>query len=360
MSDTQTQVDVADAIAQLTTGAVYQELKQYDREFNWFRVIFYGDSVGTIPILGQCSPVIKEDLQTVTTQLSYITWAAVNNPQRFMCYITEAGTEVPILVSEVCSELMNTMNYLAEINFKPKMKGDEAYFKRFGMYYAALRYFGKESFLDPYLNNADYEGQFYDCVNICYEPIEEFKGLIEAFYGITSKDLKNRKGGMILQNASFATDEWLKKYEQVRKNYFDTVAMALDILRNQPNLQMCINSVKIGDVYAENISNSTINNSYQVDQYVKCLNSATKDEEPEKEKEKPTEDKNKNKNENQNQNKDKDEDEDKGMSKQLKIALIVGSVVGVLLFIIFILVIVFKNKSQNAMPQPSIHPISTL
>lgn len=361
-SEANTQVDVADAISQLTTGYVYQRLQQFDREFNWYKIVFYGDLIEPPSVMSKLNPLVKEDLESTTSQLNYLAWAAVNNPQKFMTYITEAGSEVPILVGDVCSELMNTMNYLAEINFKPKMKGDEAYFKRFGMYYAALRYFGKLQFLKPYLNNADYEGAFGDCVSICYEPIEEFKGLIETFYGITEADFKARRGGLILPTASFAPDDWLKRYEQARTEYFDSVAMVLDILRNQPNLQLCLNSIKIGDVYGQNINDSTINNTYQINQYVKCINSAMESEkesettspeppkeEPEKPKNEPDDDKD-------------DEDKEKGMSKAMKITLIVGSVVGVLLLVIFILVIVFKNKKSKpnaiALNQPLYNPIS--
>ena len=361
MSDANEQIDVADAISKLTTGYVYQRLQEFDRENNWYRIVFYGDLIEPPTVISKLNPVVKEDLENTTSQLSYLAWAAINNPQKFMTYITEAGSEVPILVGDVCNELMNTMTYLAEINFKPKMKGDEAYFKRFGMYYAALRYFGKLQFLKPYLNNADYEGAFGDCVSICYEPIEEFKGLIETFYGITEADFKARKGGLILQTASFASDEWLKNYEQARREYFDSVAMVLDVLRNQPNLQVCLNSVKIGDVYGQNINDSTINNTYQINQYVKCINSAMGSEKesettsPEPPKEEP-------KNEPKDDpDDDQNKDDDKGMSKAMKITLIVGSVVGVLLLVIFILVIVFKNKKTkpiyNPLQQPLIQPI---
>ena len=358
MSDANAQVDVADAISQLTTGYVYQRLQQFDREFNWYKIVFYGDLIEPPSVMSKLNPVVKEDLESTTSQLSYLAWAAVNNPQKFMTYITEAGSEVPILVGDVCSELMNTMNYLAEINFKPKMKGDEAYFKRFGMYYAALRYFGKLQFLKPYLNNADYEGAFGDCVSICYEPIEEFKGLIETFYGITEADFKARRGGLILPTASFAPDDWLKRYDQARIEYFDSVAMVLDILRNQPNLQLCLNSIKIGDVYGQNINDSTINNTYQINQYVKCISNAMESEKDDdtKSPEQPKQEPEKPKNE-PDDDKDEDEDKEKGMSKAMKITLIVGSVVGVLLLIIFILVIVFKNKKINSGYMPLTQPL---
>ena len=115
-NDTTAQVDVADAISQLTTGYVYQRLQQFDREFNWYKIVFYGDLIEPPTVMSKLNPVVKEDLESTTSQLNYLAWAAVNNPQKFMTYITEAGSEVPILVGDVCSELMNTMNKLQTKN----------------------------------------------------------------------------------------------------------------------------------------------------------------------------------------------------------------------------------------------------
>ena len=332
--------DAAEAIASLTNGYFYTKLQQFDKENKYYKYVFYGDVV--------FDEKLKYTPDDLRTKADYRTWAAANRAEEFMTVVMN-GVEMPMKVTDVCKELMKCLDEIERSessNSSFIQQASQELYRRFGYYYAALDYFGKNKIKDRYLND-NYDLALFSTIK---QRLNEFikigMGELVRYYDTDERTMRVNNVGMYLLRGSHRPKEFIDEYVKARQDYYDSIKDVLEILQQQETLQLCINVAKIGDTLMTDNEDCNANLTQVIKQQVECMNGVTKNNDKENEEDNDTTGGDGNDADNNRKPTEKPKEEPTWFEKN-KTAVIIGSVVGVVVLIMFALLIIMLTKNKN-------------
>ena len=355
--------DAAEAIASLTNGYLYKKLEQFDKENKYYKYVFYGDVV-----YDQNLKYTPDDLRT---KADYRTWAASNRAEEFMAVVIN-GVEMPMKVTDVCRELMKCLDEIERAESSGSSFMQQAsieLYRRFGYYYAALDYFGKNRIKDRYIND-NYDLALFSAIK---QRLNEFikigTGELVRYYDTDERMMRVNNVGMYLLRGSHRPKEFIDEYVKARQDYYDSIKDVLEILQQQESLQLCINVAKIGETLITDNEDCNTNLTQVIKQQVECMNGVNKETETKNDEDSDTtggdgNDADKNKNRNEKQEEKPVVEEEQSWLEKNKTVVIIGSIVGVVVLIMFAMLIIMlaKNKNNNQpqmtmpMDMPQMYP----
>jgi hypothetical protein len=367
---TNSELNAADAISKLTNNYYFKQLEDFDLKNKYYKLVFYGDTLTDSSGL-DASDIRKDPM--------YRSWALANNATNFMTVIKN-GIETPVYANVVADNIRSLSNEIMDAKKKDRLDSARAYLIDFGIYYGAVVYFGKQFVLEKLYDDATIMSNLdYIHNTLCPDCVSEGIKHLSDYYGISQTAMRKKKQAVYLLNASFSTKEFRDKYKETKDNYFASVKEVLDILRKHPSLQLCVNSVDIGDTIITNNSDSSFTYTNQIQQTITCIQSNSTDaSQPSETPDQKTEEKKETETEQQdstqdlgnnepepeeetptNKDKDKQKDNNEEEDKAKKTLIIAGVTVGVaVVVIIFVLIIVFAMKrNQNVNQQNVGHQI---
>lgn len=358
-TDSKNNFDVAEAVSKLTSGYLYEQLKQKDIENKYYKFVFYGKSVYDDQLT-----YAKDDLRTTAV---YRSWANHNKADEFMALVVN-GVETPIMSTDCHRELFKCLDEIIRIedqNSDIIRQTVTALYKRFGQLYAALTYFGKDKIGQQYIKDNYDLAQFTNIKKKLNEFIKIAMGELERFYDKTEYDMKHNNVGIYLLKSTHRTKEFIDEYDKIRKDYYDSIKDILEILEQKENLSFCINSAKIGDMINTNNEDCKSNVSIEIEQTVTCIeNGMETKNETEKTKVEDNndtgyqpKDKDKNKGDDKPNTNETFIDKLKKFINNNKTAVITTSVVivVVLMMLIFVFVYIRSTKKNNTNVYPDVY-----
>lgn len=335
--------DAAEAIASLTNGYFYTKLQQFDKENKYYKYVFYGDVV--------FDENLKYTADDLRTKADYRTWAAANRAEEFMVVVMN-GVEMPMKVTDVCKEMMKCLDEIERSESSGSsfiQQASQELYRRFGYYYAALDYFGKNKIKDRYLND-NYDLALFSTIK---QRLNEFikigMGELVRYYDTDERTMRINNVGMYLLKGSHRPKEFIDEYVKARQDYYDSIKDVLEILQQQETLQLCINVAKIGDTLMTDNEDCNANLTQVIKQQVDCMNGVTKENDKKRDEDNDTTGGDGNDADNNRKPKEKPKEEEQTWFEKNKTAVIIGSVVGVVVLIMFALLIIMlaKNKNNN-------------
>jgi hypothetical protein len=333
--------DAAEAIASLTNGYFYTKLQQFDKENKYYKYVFYGDVV--------FDENLKYTADDLRTKADYRTWAAANRAEEFMAVVMN-GVEMPMKVTDVCKEMMKCLDEIERSESSGSsfiQQASQELYRRFGYYYAALDYFGKNKIKDRYLND-NYDLALFSTIK---QRLNEFikigMGELVRYYDTDERTMRVNNVGMYLLRGSHRPKEFIDEYVKARQDYYDSIKDILEILQQQETLQLCINVAKIGDTLMTDNEDCNANLTQVIKQQVDCMNGVTKKTDKKNDEDNDTTGGDGNDADNNRKPKEKPKEEPTWFEKN-KTTVIIGSVVGVVVLIMFALLIIMLAKNKKS------------
>ena len=339
--------DAAEVVKKLTDNFHYKQLQDYEKKSNFYQLIFYGDTLQNTSNL---------DSSDIRKQPDYRSWALSNNAVNFMSVIKN-GIETPVYANVIADTIRSLADEIVKAKKTDRLTSAKSYIVDFGVYYGAVIYFGKQFVLEKHYNDATIMSNIdYVKNTLCPDAVSDGIKHLADYYGISESKMKKDKRAIYLLNASFATKEFRDAYKKTKDDYFASVKEVMDMLRNHPNLQMCINSVDMGDTIMMNNDASAMKQTVQIQQAATCIQAqAQTEEEPQQPQSQPQPKQPETTNkdfEKQDEDYGKEEkpteEEDKSKNKTgLIVGVSVGVVVVIILFTILIIFLIKRNKQKQ-------------
>lgn len=358
------ELNAADAISKLTNNYYYKQLEDFDLKNKYYKLVFYGDTLTDSSGL-DASDIRKDPM--------YRSWALANNATNFMTVIKN-GIETPVYANVVADNIRSLSNEIIDAKKKDRLDSARAYLIDFGIYYGAIVYFGKQFVLEKLYDDATIMSNLdYIHNTLCPDCVSEGIKYLSDYYGISQSAMRKKKQAIYLLNASFSTKEFRDKYKETKDSYFASVKEVLDMLRQHPSLQLCINSVDIGDTIITNNSDSNFTYTNQIQQTITCIQANTTNEptevpEPTSTPEQKTEENKETETEQSDSTQDlgnnepepepeqkpitneNEKEENKEEDKAKKTLIIAGVTVGiavVVILFVLVLIVILKQKQNN-------------
>ena len=336
--------DAAEVVKKLTDNFHYKQLQDYEKKSNYYQLIFYGDTLQNSSSL---------DSSDIRKQPEYRSWALSNNAVNFMSTVKN-GIETPVYANVIADTIRSLADEIVKAKKADRLSSAKSYIIDFGVYYGAVIYFGKQFVLEKHYNDATIMSNIdYVKNTLCPDAVSDGIKYLADYYGISESKMKKDKRAIYLLNASFATKEFRDAYKKTKDDYFASVKDVMDMLKNHPNLQMCINSVDMGDTIMMNNDASAMKQTVQIQQAATCIQAKAGEleEEPEQPQQQPeTNNKDFEKQDEDYGKEDNKENKEEDKTKN-KTGIIVGVSVGVVvIIIIFTILIIFlikRNKQKQ-------------
>lgn len=353
--------DAAEVVKKLTDNFHYKQLQDYEKKSNYYQLIFYGDTLQNSSSL---------DSSDIRKQPEYRSWALSNNAVNFMSTVKN-GIETPVYANVIADTIRSLADEIVKAKKADRLSSAKSYIIDFGVYYGAVIYFGKQFVLEKHYNDATIMSNIdYVKNTLCPDAVSDGIKYLADYYGISESKMKKDKRAIYLLNASFATKEFRDAYKKTKDDYFASVKDVMDMLKNHPNLQLCINSVDMGDTIMMNNDASAMKQTVQIQQAATCIQA--KAGELEEEPEQPQETKPQQHPETTNKDFEKqdedygkeenkeDKEEDKTKNKTgIIVGVSVGVVVIIIIFTILIIFLIKRNKQKQLGIQDPQYGIST-
>lgn len=342
--------DAAEVVKKLTDNFHYRQLQDYEKKSNYYQLIFYGDTLQNSSSL---------DSSDIRKQPDYRSWALSNNAVNFMSTVKN-GIETPVYANVIADTIRSLADEIVKAKKADRLSSAKSYIIDFGVYYGAVIYFGKQFVLEKHYNDATIMSNIdYVKNTLCPDAVSDGIKYLADYYGISESKMKKDKRAIYLLNASFATKEFRDAYKKTKDDYFASVKDVMDMLKNHPNLQLCINSVDMGDTIMMNNDASAMKQTVQIQQAATCIQAKAGELEEE---EQPQPQSQPQQQQPETTNKDfekQDEDYGKDDNKENKeedktknktgiiVGVSVGVVVIIIIFTILIIFLIKRNKQKQ-------------